>query len=508
MVQRRAEGGPAENGRLFVRIGSWAALLVVVSAWAVVLRQGVLVRGVWEDEAYNLTVPRNLVAGLGYASDGIIGLTGITPFDVRVTTGPVVLLPIALLHWAGVEIVLAGRLVSAGFALLLALGLYFVGSRLQGASRAEAAASWVGALAAAFPLVVNTWLTSSPIQSPADVLGEFAAAGLIVWALLTIRRSVFSAGLLLGLAVQCKFMSVLALPAVALVVLLCSDESVRRRVLALLRGLAGVVIPTAIYEFWVFIALGTPEYVRHVLAFVEFFSVYQGEHVSAAAKADLLLHAWFLPPVSVVLLTLSAGLALTAYALHQAFMARTVSIGQNAATVLTATLGLVTFIVWWIGSGTTPLWIRHPAIGLLAFAPILMAAAVVSLSEWRSRRWRGASLGVDCAVAMVALIVAYQVSQQVVQQTTDSGLTLSEQREVARLFEQRQVSGVDQDQIAAQWGAPVAVAFLTGRHVSAVLPEPVAPPPVDRIMPAGAPISGCEVPRAEAGGFVLCPASK
>ena len=74
----------------------WLAVGAAVIANLVVLVPAFTTVRLWEDEAFNLSVPLNLVRGLGYASDGTLSGSELTPFDVRISTGPVVILPIVI----------------------------------------------------------------------------------------------------------------------------------------------------------------------------------------------------------------------------------------------------------------------------------------------------------------------------------------------------------------------------------------------------------------------------
>ena len=195
----------------------WIAVAGVVIANLAVLWPAFTSVRLWEDEAFNLTVPLNLLRGLGYSSDGTLSGSTITPFDVRISTGPVVILPITALIALGIEPVLAGRLVGLLGWMLLLGSLWFIGRRLGG--------RWVGLVAAAVPLAYAADPLPSPIQTPVDVLGEVTAAGLLAAALVVLHRRPWLAGLLVGLAIQTKFIALLALPAFAIAALLDAPGS-------------------------------------------------------------------------------------------------------------------------------------------------------------------------------------------------------------------------------------------------------------------------------------------
>src|SRR5690606_33137444 len=134
----------------------------------------------WEDEAFNLTVPINLLAGLGYTSDGTLSGSELTPFDERISTGPVVLLPVAAVIGMGADPVIGGRSIALLFWIALIAGTFILGK--------GAAGRWGGLVGAAVPLALNLNQLPSPVQGPTDILGEVPSAALIVWAIVAARR--------------------------------------------------------------------------------------------------------------------------------------------------------------------------------------------------------------------------------------------------------------------------------------------------------------------------------
>ena len=220
----------------------WAAAAALLVGHVVVAWHSLTVWRFWEDEAFNLTVPRNLLDGLGYASDGALSGSTITPFDPRISTGPVVLIPVAAILATGMDPVLAARIVPLAFWALLLAGLGVLGWRIAG--------RWAALLAVAVPLAFTAGAGVSPIQGPADLLGEIPAAALLVWALVVLPRRAWLAGLLVGLAIQAKLIALLALPAFAVALWVLTDGSGWARVRDALRRswvpLLLVAAPTAL----------------------------------------------------------------------------------------------------------------------------------------------------------------------------------------------------------------------------------------------------------------------
>lgn len=434
-----------------------AALLVghVLLAW-----HSLTVARFWEDEAFNLTVPRNLLAGLGYASDGALSGSTITPFDPRISTGPVVLLPVAALLATGMDPVLAARLVPLAFWVLLLAGLAVLGRRIGG--------RWAALLAVTVPLAFTGDAGVSPLQGPADLLGEIPAAALLVWALLVLPRRAWLAGLLVGLAVQAKLIAALALPAFAIALWALADgrgwarlrNTVRRAWLPLLLA----AVPTLLFELGALLALGPAGFVEHLRAFVRF--VRSGGQTDAATtvlqKLGALADSWSLPP-AIAMLGAVLVLALATVGVIRRWRTATPDERVVIASALAAIVGALAFVGWWATASRLPLWVRHPAPGILAFFPVLAAVAVWAVSRLPERRaWRIAG---RVAVALVAVIVATGAVLHVAGTFTPREPTLVQQRaDVAPLTAWVQENDVEW--VAAEpWGWAVPLVVLTGAHL-------------------------------------------
>ncbi|MFB7843156.1 hypothetical protein [Microbacterium sp. NPDC056052] len=513
-------------------IAFWILLGLLIVANAIVMWHSLTVLRFWEDEAFNLTVPRNLLAGLGYASDGTLSGSTLTPFDPRISTGPVVLLPVAGVLALGVDPVIGARLVPLAYWVLLLVGLGVLGRRLAGR---------FGALAAVvLPLAFNTADSVSPIQGPADLLGEIAAAAFIVWALIVLPRRTWLAGLLLGLAVQAKLIALLALPAFAVALFLLAPAApFWRRLGATLRRaivpLVFVAAPTVLMELIALVSLGLTGYARHVRALGGFL-LSGGQHIEPTTvpqKLGTLAGSWFVPWWLVAVAVLLAAVVVVwaalpgrrgraeggtrllspdadpqgADALAQPRPPRwwerdpqLLAIGFGSA------VGLLAFVGWWAQAAQLPLWVRHPAVGVFAFAPILAAItvrAVVTL--WRrcgasSARGLMRATAVAAAVALAAVVSGGALGDTV-RATRAPAESLAQQRAaVAPLAEW--VRDNDVEWLAAKpWGGPVSSVVLTGAHLG------LFDAPAMRHTPTLG-YGTCETgsPLAAANGIVICPA--
>lgn len=480
-------GGRVPARRIAVEVAFWVGAAALVVANLAVLIPGITTVRLWEDEAFNLTVPLNLVQGLGYTSDGTLSGSELAPFDVRISTGPVMLLPIAAIIALGIDPVMAGRAVATlGYAGLLAV-LALVGHRLGG--------RWAALVAVAIPLAFDTAAWPSPIQTPADVLGEVTAAALLAATLLFAHRRPWLAGLLLGLAIQVKFIALLAVPALAIAVLLDAPgpwrTRLRRTVPRVLVAAGTAVLPTLVFESAKLASLGAAGYIQHVREFGWFLRSggQQGYTVPPVDKLAALAASWNLPALLVAfvaLVAVAAGTLVVVGAIRRmpraaddpgadadadadAGRAPLADDGARAgraeftAIVLAAALGLATYLAWWLVSRHTPAWVRHPAPAVLAFAPVLAASivpAVRLLSPFRGRAGRALAAAASViVVALLATSIAGRIAG-VGAHSMPTGESLADQRAAAR-----DLAELGYDRIATLWGPGVSVGVLVGAHV-------------------------------------------
>lgn len=494
------------SARRVADIAFWAALVALAAANLVVVVHSLAVVRLWEDEAFNLTVPLNLLRGLGYTSDGTLSGSTLTPFDVRISTGPVVLLPIAGTLATGLDMTIAGRLVPLAFYASMLVALWLLGRRIGG--------RWAALAAVAAPLTLNTVFTFSPIQGPADILGEFPAAALLVWAMWAMRKRPWLAGLFVGLAIQTKFISLLAIPALTLAVFFAvPGQRFWQRVRRVLPAAATAAAPTLLYELWVLVSLGGSGYVTHLRDMVHF--VRSGGQTAQGTtvwqKLEVLSGAWFVPWWIAVLgaaLAVAVGVAAVWLVRRRPEALRSLVDRDGlypprdiTMLLLAAGVGVVTFVAWWSLARHTPLWIRHPAPGLLAFVPVLLALTVLGLRMLRTAPSRAMRVASAIGGGALAVLVAAQVSLHVVQTLTAVPWeTLAQQREAASLL-----APLDHDRYASPWGAEISIAVLSGAHAG-MWDAGEAVRGVPRLL-HGSLWELCPEPDAGAGAYLVCDAS-
>lgn len=214
------------------------------------------------DEGYNLEVVDNLAKKGRYASYGnrrfdapwsvrSLPLESFQkresppdwPFDPRVTTGPSVLVPLAVIWGFLPENVAGLRLVMWGFFFAALIALWALGKDF-------------GAGIAGFVAASAIFATLFFGFQPSALLGEVPATAFFLWGVLAASRShLFIAGLLWGLAILAKtiFLPAAAL-AVLLAILLAREPSLTRRVLL---PVIGVSIPLVLFELYRLLSLGS-----------------------------------------------------------------------------------------------------------------------------------------------------------------------------------------------------------------------------------------------------------
>lgn len=515
----------------------WIALSFLVAAHLVIAWRSLTVMQFWEDEAYNLTVPLNMLRGLGYASDGMLnGSADISLFDARISTGPVVLVPVAAVMqlmslfgfelW-GQDVAIVSRIVPLAYWALLIGGLYLLGQRIAG--------RWGALLAVTAPIAFTAAASYSPIQGPADLLGEIPAAALCVWAFIALRSRPWLAGLLFGFAIQAKYIALLAGPALVVAALILAAQPLRRWWRVLLAPAIFTVVPTLLIELVTLITLGPAGYLNHLREVGAFLlgggQLYQSTTITE--KLETLMGSWFIPPwpaltISLVVVALiSFAITLTVkhpQLLHHARLRLTgrSSIAEPrelVALLAGATLGVLAFAGWWATAAHTPLWARHPAPGMFAFVPVIAAFAPLAFAvmvQWfaklsamgsepsrgRSTRIMVGALGTVISTVNVFAVSFLAVSLHLQHSLDEPAQTLNDQHAAAA--EMRSVllahDSKREGWVAAEiWGSAVSIGVLTGLHTGLGDHPDMARVPY--ISPGDCQNS---TQLAQAGGYVLC----
>ncbi len=233
-------------------------LAVTLAAYAVLaVRQ--LGSGLEFDEAFNLTVVKNLASGHGYATNAPLGRSeGRKLFDPYISTGPALLVPAALVWRVTGGLLPAVRLVPLGYFALFLWALWKVTR-----DRHDGWLAWV-ALSSPLLLAAGVPDLSTVSLVPGRVVGELAALALVLAAVVALdRERAVLAGLLAGFAVQTKSSFVLVGAALLLTWLAVEVRRARRMPWGRALGVgAAAAAPTVAFELYRLMVLGPEGYRR------------------------------------------------------------------------------------------------------------------------------------------------------------------------------------------------------------------------------------------------------
>ena len=380
----------------------WLGAAVVGGSAAVLAWRGLHVPWVY-DEAYNLQVVRNLAAGHGYATDGVLhGADGLELFDFRISTGPVLLVPAAILVWLFGEDPVVYRLAPVG-AWLLLLGLLVVlGRRVAG--------RWGALLGPASVLLLDVGRATdgvSPLVSPGDVLGEFLATALVVGAVLAVRRP--WSGVLLGLAVMTKTVMLLAVPVLAWAVVRSAGRDNLLALHRLLTLAVGVVAPVLLWQLVRLLTLGPDLATERNRQFVQFFrgagsGMIDRPRIGVLDRLTVETQLWG----ALGLLAVGVACGLMVLGTRRAHDSAALSKPTDPVLLLIASGGLMQ--VWWLVLADMD-WVRHVVPGAIMLTAGLLlgglrvARHLASESVLRPYVLVAVVAGVGAVAASVALRV-------------------------------------------------------------------------------------------------------
>ncbi len=236
------------------------SVAVIVGAYALMI-VGHLRLPLEYDEAFNMTVVENLGERFFYGTNGALGQPIGVPvaFDPYITTGPTLLLPAALVWWLFDGGVWATRLVPASFFALYLVGAWSATRGLLG--------RWYRLLVLIGPFALVVPMTFEHAAFvPTRLVGETAAATMILWGVLLAERGrLWWGGLLVGLAVQTKYVAAIPAAVVILtmivVIVSCSRDGATRRCSV---WVVGAAVPTLLFELSRLLTLGWDDYRTNV----------------------------------------------------------------------------------------------------------------------------------------------------------------------------------------------------------------------------------------------------
>lgn len=269
---------PPDADRPATGVGEWLLRgfcvgLLLLFAWLVygyVFANGLCCA----DDASIAVAAKNLAFGYGYATSvPFFGGSNLSQFDPALSTGPTLVLPAAAVIRVVGNTPWAPGFAAATCSLLALVMLTLVVKRSVGATRALLLVTF-------FTFVL--YCATAPAAFPQwySLLGEIPAALLTALGIGVLttdprsRRVAFVTGLILGLALTAKTLSLLvALPVFAYLLVRVLPASGERlaRLWMLVCASAGYVLPTALFELAKLVLLGWRGYVENLQAWWFFF---------------------------------------------------------------------------------------------------------------------------------------------------------------------------------------------------------------------------------------------
>lgn len=398
------------------------------------------------DEAYNLQVSKNLADGTGYATDGVFP-NGPVYFDPLISTGPPMLVPIAvLIRLLGSDPWVFRLVPVVAYASTVILSAK-IGRRLAGEAGACAASAGVIAVSTASA----SW-PASPIFGAGDVLGEYMAVALIMSAAL-LHDKFASSGFLIGLAVMTKFLVVLVVPGFIFALLLPRFSPVRRgarsepnreRVRDAVVFITAALTPALLWQCIKIFSVGWHHTLSIEREFINLLATagsgISTTHPHSDDAWSRLAHVSHVVPVASLLLFLISVAAVAPRVFRtlrapSRVMIRSANVeGSPMRTdpaVIALTAGSLTIAMWWLFISSSA-YTRHVVPAVVLISPIV-AATIVRLVQGCPR---GLHRGIASACAVGSLAVA--VSYHGVNAWKPPGPTLADQAAVANRLEREQ----------------------------------------------------------------------
>ncbi len=412
-IPRRAILG--RQSPLSIETVAFCALLVLLVLAYVACLWDQLHYGLEYDESYLLNVADNISSGKGFIDDGVSFWTTGTPFDPNISTGPVLLLPTALLWAISDHSLTITRFVPIFFFLLYSAAIATLFYRWRG--------RWAALTALVGPLllpILHPDLANRSLM-PGRFIGEIAATALLVLSALALARNrSLLAGLLGGLSIQAKLN--FALPVAVMFATMCLGLWICHQRIPLrwvARFALGAVIPTLVFEAYKLVFLGIQGYTSNLALSIAFSRSQSASltdtPLNAFIKFSLLPQLVTGPAVAVLLALL---VVLSGFYLLQSRLSSSVPSPAMAPASARRTLPLLSvltaglaILAWWSLSSTQ--MSPRPAIPAFLIALPLVSSLFMLVSidlRTQSRgRIRGLTSLIPCAAfALLCLTVVYQ----------------------------------------------------------------------------------------------------
>lgn len=449
------------------RLGRWTAIAIVSLAVAATGLLGLNVPLSY-DEAYNLQVPGQLAESGLYATNGSVYNSGPRLFDVRISTGPTLLLP------SGGAFALFGEHLFAARAVGLAGYMGLIVAAVAVASRFSGLVG--GAIAAAGLIAIDTQIDwpATVIFGPADVLGEQVAAALLLASAAILRSRPMGAGIALGGAVLTKLVAVAALPAFLFALMLSRAD--RTAMQNAMRFVTGVAAPLIFWNLWQWVSLGPTRFEARTNEFLR-FAIAGGSGLDSVPSSNplndrlfLLTQLWHTPALPVTVLVLIGA----SIAVRRIVGPHDSEVDQSRRTMSWAIIGsAMTLAVWWLVVSDRA-YGRHLLIAPMLIAPLVAGWLTSTPSTKRAGAalrgtWVGSSILTVSVLAACVIVRMHSLWEP-------PGTSIEEQRRAAHALTETRAT---QFTFHGSWWQAPELAFLAGLvavpHADPSLPMVITP---------------------------------
>lgn len=322
------------------------------------------------DSSYNATISKNLAFGYGYASS----YDSIKLFNPEVTTGPTLLFPTAL----GIKIFSnkywVPNLVYSVITLALLLITFYLPKKFDFVDEKRL---WIWrTLFLAFIILLSS--VGTPLEyynyEFANLLGEIPAALLVVLSsfilIIAKKKKVlyYSAGLIAGLAINTKFLTLMSVLGISSAYFMFNQESknsFKSNILHIILFFSGMLTPSLIFEIYKFSSVKTLSNYLDLKNYEYSFFSYAGSGI--VSDKNIFNRFIFNLTKSINIFGLARVLTLIFVPLIFIFNFIRKKIENNTASLLTFIMMCASFInvTWWLFMSKG--WTRHLYFGRMLF---------------------------------------------------------------------------------------------------------------------------------------------
>lgn len=447
-----------------------ATVTLLLSALLILYSFSIFNTKVEFDDAYNLQVSQNIVQKGIYATNGSQFDGTYKLFDPNISTGPTVLLIMALsFEVFGVGVWQYRAICVLIFMLMVFLAYLYI----RRMSHADPRAKYTHIYQILLTTVVGVLFAGlAPYSTYSSTIGEpLAFCFLLAAGLLLDYKKILAAALMIGLAILTKTICLLAVPFFVIAILI-QYKTWKMKLFFGITSLTIVAIPTVAFELYRFVSLGDlAAYKASVKEFLVFFSQ-AGSGVSdttptvLSITSERLSYMLYGSPLTASLPFAAALLLLCSYSLHRLVSTQKQHINRflqhpivKEPVYLYLTGTVLLWFGWWFIISENG-WPRHALPALLII--ITMIASIINNSIANSHFS-------PPRLVMILLIVIVSLSYALIAKMQPYANDLASQR--AEISQVSKVFGNHQYYHLGWWQNP-EVQFILNRASRPYIPGP------------------------------------